>query len=133
MEQSQSGNHYHECRVVHNMKYSILLAVVCFAACARTLPDAVSVEIADFAEYNDGYSGVGRVVLIIKNPTAVPVYSAAISLRLETGERCYYTTVYDDRGVPPETEVYITVEIAYLSPAERAIEGGAQITASFFS
>ena len=106
----------------------------CIFACS-TEPGVfndVIVEVEDFAEYNDGYGNVGRVVLGVENSGVVPIYSASISLRLETDRHSYYTTVRDESGIPPETKVYITVEFTYLSPGERATETGIVITDSFF-
>ena len=116
------------------MKWIIINICIWLCACSYESPvfEEVEVGVQEFAEYLDGYSRIGRVVLVIENISAVPIYSATVSLRLETSSRSYYTTIHDDRGVPPETKIYVTVEFSYLSPDERADSTGVAITDTYF-
>ena len=95
-----------------------------------TSGEFVSVE--DFVEYGDETGRIGRIVLCVHNRTEIPVYSAALSLELETDSRHYYTTVHDDRGVPPAMKIFIVVEFVYISPEERANIGGVTVADSYF-
>ena len=94
--------------------------------------DDALITVEDFIEYGDEYGRVGRVILSVENFTVAPIYSAAISLRLETNIRFYYTTVYDERGIPPHMKVFIAVEFAYISPEERSSVSGVAVTDSYF-
>ena len=116
------------------MKPLLLLVTMWLAACSHDpafYPD-VSVTVEDFAEYGDEYGRIGRIVLSVHTRTEVPVYSATLSLELETDSRHYYTTVHDDRGVPPAMKVFIVVEFVYILPDERASISGVTVADSFF-
>lgn len=116
------------------MRWIIVTTCIWLCACAYEPPafDEVEVGLQEFTEYSDGYARIGRVVLAIENVSAAPIYSATVSLRLETSGRSYYTTVYDDRGVPPKTKVFITVEFSYLALEERAEAAGVTILDTYF-
>jgi hypothetical protein len=116
------------------MKWYIVITCICLCACSSEAPvfDGVEVDVQEFDEYVDGYARIGRVVLSIENTSVVPIYSAMVSLRLETSGGRYYTTVHDDRGVPPKTRIYVTVEFTYLSAEERADPTGVAITDTYF-
>ncbi len=108
--------------------------MVCLIACspeASFYPD-VAVTVEDFAEYGDEYGRIGRIVLGVHNRADTPVYSTALSLEFETDSRHYYTTVHDERGIPPKMKIFIVVEFAYISPDERANITGVTVTDSFF-
>ncbi|MBN1685088.1 MAG: hypothetical protein JW852_00460 [Spirochaetales bacterium] len=116
------------------MKRIIAVLGVLLCACAADTPvfDDIVITVGDFAEYGDDYCRAGRVILSIENPTPVPVCGAAISLSLATNNRCYYTTVHDERGIPPGMEVFIAVEFVYISAEERADISGVSVIGSYF-
>jgi hypothetical protein len=116
------------------MKPLLLLIAMWLAGCSPNpafSPD-VAVTVEDFAEYGDEYGRIGRIVLSLHNRTEVPIYSAAFSLELETDSRHYYTTMHDDRGIPPAMKVFIVVEFVYILPDERGSISGVTVTDSFF-
>ena len=116
------------------MKALLLLGMVWLTACSPGTafnPD-VSVVVEDFTEYGDEYGRIGRIVLSARNLSDIPVYSASLSLEFETDQRRYYTTVYDDRGIPPAMKIFIVVEFGYISPDEQgSISGVSLIDSSF--
>ena len=116
------------------MKPLFAFLIICLAGCSSETPynPNVSVSVENFTEYGDEYGRIGRIVLSVHNRSEIPVYSAALSLDFETDSRHYYTTVHDDRGVPPSMKIFIVVEFAYISPDERASISGVTVTDSFF-
>jgi hypothetical protein len=118
-----------------DMKRAILVFSALLCACATDTPffDDIVISVKDFTEYGDEYGRIGRIVLSVENPTLVPVYTAAISLSLATDTRSYYTTIHDERGIPPGMEVFLVVEFVYLSGEERANISKVSITGSYFS
>ncbi len=116
------------------MKLMLAVLMVCLATCSAETPyyPDVSVSVEDFVEYGDETGRIGRIVLCVHNRTEIPVYSAALSLEFETDSRHYYTTVHDDRGVPPAMKIFIVVEFVYISPEERANIGGVTVADSYF-
>jgi hypothetical protein len=115
----------------------LLTALLAFAflACHSdtfTIDPDVSVSVVDFIEYGDAYGKIGRVVIGVRNQRDVPVYTTSISLKIETDQHEYYTTVFDDRGVPPGMKIFIVVEVAYISPEESSIPDGVEITDTYY-
>ena len=112
------------------MKILPLIMAVTLCACLPKTPfeHDVSVSIDDFTEFGDEYSRIGRIVIGVKNHMEVPVYTTSISIQLKTDGHAYYTTVYDDRGVPPGMKIFLVVEMVYISPEESATLSGVTIT-----
>ena len=92
----------------------------------------MSVSIEDFTQYGDADGRVGRVVLSLHNTSEIPLYTASLSLELQTDAHRYFTTVHDERGIPPGMKVFIVVEFLYISPSEHATIEDVTLTDSSF-
>ena len=110
------------------MRRLLVLAVIVMVACSNepVKPD-VKADVETYAEYDDGFSKIGMVTLRLENASNYPVYTVAVSVTLKTDQRSYHRTVYDDRGIPPETVIWLSLEFSYIDYEETAALEGVSI------
>jgi hypothetical protein len=116
------------------MKTVQFLAVILIMACSMDeAPTPVVVAtVEDLVEFDDGYAKTGHVALKLENQTKIPVYSFTVALTLKTDKNTYYQTLRDDRGVPPETTIWVNVQVQYVDSSESSDLDGIQISDLYF-
>jgi hypothetical protein len=48
------------------------------------------------------------------------VYAFTVSVSLKTDKNSYFKTMYDDRGIPPGTAIWLNIEFVYFDADETA-------------
>ena len=116
------------------MKAALILAAVAIAACSLdgTPIPVVVATVEDLVEFDDGYAKIGHVALKLENQTEIPVYSFTVALTLKTNKNTYYQTLHDDRGVPPETAIWVNVQVQYADSSETSEVAAIQISDLYF-
>ncbi len=102
---------------MENLKTIVVLLVFLIASCDPIVPasPAVSVSVAEIGEFDDGYAMFCRVTVRAENTGSIPVVRSTVSVELATDKASYFRTFYDDRGIPPATSIFFSVEFELLS------------------
>lgn len=116
------------------VKFFLIGFAICLAGCTPSILTVsdVTVSIEDFVQYGDESGKIGRIAISLHNTSEIPLYSALLSIELQTDAQRYFATVRDDRGILPGMKVFVVVEFLYLSSTENAtIEDVTLVGSSF--
>ncbi len=115
-------------------KLLLVTLAMCVASCS--LGDSISLDVVatveDLVEFDDGFTKTGHVVVRLENRSVIPVYAYIMALSLETDKNTYYQTVRDDRGIPPEMTIWVTLQIPYFDSGEFSTVEGIEISDLYF-
>jgi hypothetical protein len=116
------------------MRYAAVFLTLLIVACtgAGIEKTQVTASVENLTEFDDGYTKIANVAIKLDNTSNVPVFSFTIAVELETNRRIYYRTIYDDRGVPPHTVIWLTIDFAYIDTEEEAKLEDIRISGFYF-